>query len=121
MAHYYKAKEYVLNQLKEQGKNSSYEITNHVIYTAYYAVKHNLTGEEFEKYLDDVTEKAHKKLYNCGCQIYGLFTPLNAETRIRGYESGGDCVDSAKKAFKNAVKTYYEDLYLYNSDEGDGK
>ena len=119
MAHYYKAKEYVLNQLKERGKDASYEISNHVIYTAYYAVKHNLTGEDFENYLNDITEKTHKKLYNCGCQLYGLVTPLG--TKLRGYESGGEWVDSAKKAFKEAVKQYYEDLYLYNSDEGDGK
>ena len=118
MAHYYKAKEYVMNVLNERGKDVSYEIGNHIIYTAYYAVKHNLTGEEFDKYLDEVTENTNKKLYNCGCQ-YSLVTPLGKE--MRKFESGGYWIEDAKHAFKKAVKEYYDDLYLYNSEEDDGK
>lgn len=116
MRHYYKAKEFVLNQLKNT-VDYSYEINKHVINTAYYAVKHDLTGEDFDKYLDDITEKTHKKLYCCGCQC-SIDTPLGK--RISEYEGGGYWSDRAREKFKFAVKKYYEDLYLYNSSEEDG-
>ena len=60
MKHYYKAKEFVLNQTKES--DASYEIGNHIIFTAYYALKHEIPEEEFDAYLDKVVDKTHKKL-----------------------------------------------------------
>lgn len=114
MKHYYKAKEFILNQTKES--NVSYEISNHVIFTAYYALKHRIPEEEFETYLDKVVEKTHKKLFNCGCQV-SIATPL--ENLISYFEGGGDCLKYAIGDFKEAVKKYYEDLYLYNESEDD--
>ena len=117
MKHYYKAKEFVLNQLKERGKDISYEIGNHIIYTAYYVVKHNLNQEEFKEYLNDITEKTNKKLFNCGCQC-SIDTALG--NRISKYEGGGYWIEDAKRKFKEAVKLYYNDLCLYNESEEDG-
>lgn len=113
MKHYYKAKTFVLNQLKSID-DYSYEINKHVINTAYYAIKHNLNEEEFEAYLDKIVEKTHKKLFSCGCQC-SLNTPL--EKHISYYEGGGDYLRDAQNSFKKAVKIYYEDLYLYNESE----
>ena len=119
MKHYYKAKELV-KTANEKMIDCSYEINKHVINTAYYALKHGIEEENFESYLDSVVEKTHKKLYNCGCQC-SITTPLG--NHIKEYEGGGDCYNWAMRAFKGAVKQYYEDLYLYNEseDENDGK
>ena len=117
---YYKAKEFIKNAAKNE--DSSYEISKHVMYTAYYALKHNIPEEELDSYIDSVIEKTHKKLYSCGCQCY-LISPLG--NKVSAYEGGGDYVKSAKLAFMDCVKKYYEDLYLYNSTEeeasNDGK
>jgi hypothetical protein len=117
---YYKAKEFIKNAAKNE--DSSYEISKHVMYTAYYALKHNIPEEELDSYIDSVIEKTHKKLYSCGCQCY-LISPLGNKVRV--YEGGGDYIEVAKRAFKDCVKKYYEDLYLYNSTEeeasNDGK
>lgn len=115
MKHYYKAKEFVLNQTKES--DASYEINNHVIFIAYYAIKHNISSEEFEDYLNKVVEKTHKKLFNCGCQC-SITTPLG--NIISKYEGGGDCLRYSVEKFKEAIKMYYTDLYLYNESEEDG-
>lgn len=118
MKHYYKAKEFVLNQLKSID-DYSYEINGHVIHTAYYAVKHNLTDTEFVTYLEEVTKKTHKKLFSCGCQC-SLDTPLGKH--ISYYTGGGDWLRSAENNFQMAVREYYNDLYLYNEEDGsDGK
>jgi len=111
---YYKAKEFVKNEQKRD--DYSYEISKHVINTAYYALKHNIPEEELDSYIDSVIEKTHKKLYSCGCQC-SVDTPLGKH--ISKYEGGGECVEYAKRAFKDCVKKYYEDLYLYNSTETD--
>ena len=117
MKHYYKAKEFVLNQTKVS--DASYEMNNHVAFTAYYALKHGISEEDFDAYLDKVVEKTHKKLFNCGCQV-SMETPLG--NHISKYEGGGDCIRYAKSKFKEAVKLYYEDLYLYNeTEEENGK
>lgn len=115
MKHYYKAKEFVLTQLKSKKDDWSHEISKHVISTAYYAVKHNLTDVEFVTYLEDVTKKTHKKLFCCGCQC-SLDTPLGQH--ISYYEGGGDCLRYAENKFQMAVKKYYEDLNLYNEEDG---
>lgn len=115
MKHYYKAKEFVLNQTKES--DASYEIGNHIIFTAYYALKHRIPEEEFDAYLDKVVEKTHKKLFNCGCQ-FSIKTALG--TPISKYEGGGDCIKYSERVFKDAVKYYYNDLKNYNDSEEDG-
>lgn len=112
MKHYYKAKEFILNQTKEG--DASYQMNNHVVFTAYYALKHNISEDEFETYLDKVVEKTHKKLFNCGCQV-SILTPL--EKWVSSYEGGGDMINYAAAAFIKAVKLYYEDLCLYNEIE----
>lgn len=114
MKHYYKAKEFVLNQLKSID-DYSYEINKHVINTAYYAIKHGISEEDFDVYLDKVIEKTHKKLFSCGCQC-SFNTPLGKH--ISYYDGGGDCLRYAQSSFKKAVKAYYEDLYLYNEEDG---
>ena len=116
MKHYYKAKEFVLNQLKSID-DYSYEINKHVINTAYYAIKHNLNEEEFEAYLDKIIEKTHKKLWNCGCQCSFVDALGNKESY---YEGGGECIHYAKEAFRKAVSSYYAALKLYNESEEDG-
>ena len=118
MKHYYKAKEFVLNQTKES--DASYEMNNHVVFTAYYALKHGISEEDFDAYLDKVVEKTHKKLFNCGCQV-SIESPLG--NHISKYEGGGDMINYAAAAFRKVVKSYYDDLYLYNEEnnEEDGK
>ena len=111
---YYKAKAFVMDAQKKD--DYSYRISKHVINTAYYALKHNIPEEELDSYIDSVTEKTHKKLYNCGCYCI-LDTPLGRH--ISRYEGGGECVEWAKKAFKSCVKDYYYDLCLYNSEENE--
>jgi len=117
MRNYYKAKELVLNQTKES--DASYMISNHIIFTAYYALKHGIE-ENFESYLDSVVEKTHKKLFNCGCQ-YSLDLPLGEH--ISKYEGGGGMYDYAVARFKEAVRRYYNELCIYNEMEeaNDGK
>lgn len=118
MKHYYKAKEFVLNQLKSMD-DYSYEINKHVIYTAYYALKHNLSDVDFVTYLENVTKKTYKKLFNCGCQC-SIVTPLKKQ--LSYFEGGGTYVRTAENKFQTAVKQYYNDLYLYNEDgEASGK
>lgn len=117
MKHYYKAKEFVLNQLKERGKDASYEIGNHVIYTAYYAIKHDIGYEDMDAYIDSVIEKTNKKLWNCGCQCSLVDALGNKESY---WEGGGDCIRYAKEAFRKAVSSYYAALKLYNEAEEDG-
>ena len=114
MKHYYKAKEIVKKSQEEY--EESYEIGKHVINTAYYALKHNIKEEELDSYIDSVIDKTHKKLISCGCQCY-IFTPLG--TKIGEFEGGGWYVDRAKSLFKKCVKKYYEDLYLYNSEDNE--
>ena len=112
---YYKAKELI--KTIETSKDCSYEINKHVIYTAYYALKHNIPEEEFGTYLNSVIEKTHKKLYCCGCQC-DITSPLGK--RISAYEGGGDCIKYAECEFKDCVRLYYNDLCIYNSTEDDG-
>lgn len=117
MKHYYKAKEFVLNQTKES--DASYEMNNHIVFTAYYALKHGISEEDFDAYLDKVVEKTHKKLFNCGCQV-SIITPL--ENHLSKYEGGGDMINYAAAKFREAVKFYYYDLLIYNEkDEENGK
>ena len=116
MKHYYKAKEFVLNQTKDA--DCSFEINNHVAFTAYYALKHKIPEEEFEEYLDKVVKNTYKKLFNCGCQC-NIVSALGND--ITCYEGGGDCVRYAGGEFKKAVRAYYKDLCLYNEDEENGK
>ena len=115
---YYKAKEFIKNAGKED--DYSYNIGKHVMYTAYYALKHNIPEEELDSYIDSVIEKTHKKLYSCGCQCY-IISPLG--NKISRYEGGGECLHYSEEAFKKCVKSFYQDLYLYNEDDGanDGK
>lgn len=112
MIHYYKAKEFVKNGQKIE--ECSYEIGKHVMNTAYYALKHNLEGDAFDAYLDSIVKKTNKKLRSCGCQCH-IDGPLG---RIRACEGGGDWLRYAEDAFKKCVKQYYEDLRLYNEDNG---
>ena len=109
---YYKAKEFVKNEQKKE--QSSYMISKHVMNTAYYAIKHGLNEEELDKYISSVIEDTHKKLNSCGCQC-SIDSPLGK--RISRFEGGGDWIKYAESAFKECVKAYYEDLYLYNQDE----
>jgi len=115
MVHYIKAKELV-KKINKEWIDYSYELNKHVVNTAYYALKHNIAEEEFDKYLDSVVKSTRKKLYSCGCQCH-LDTPLGK--RIREYEGGGDYVSAAISAFKRAVKAYYNDLWLYNESDGE--
>ena len=65
MIHYYKAKEFVKNEQKQEG--SSFAIGKHVMNTAYYALKHNLEEDAFNAYLEFIIEKTNKKLRSHGC------------------------------------------------------
>ena len=37
---------------------------------------------------------------------------------VKAFEGGGDCLKYAENAFKRCVREYYEDLRLYNEDNG---
>lgn len=113
--HYYKAKEFIKEA--EKFESSSYDLSKHVMYTAYYALKHDIPESELDSYIDKVIEQTHKKLFSCGCQCY-IDTPLGKH--ISTYEGGGAYIRCAETKFKDAVKTYYTDLCLYNESEEDG-
>lgn len=114
MKHYYKAKEFIKEV--EKLERTSYDLSKHVMYTAYYALKHDIPESELDSYINKVIEQTHKKLFSCGCRCY-IDTPFG--NTIKKFEGGGACVEKAKRKFKDAVKEYYTDLCLYNEDDGE--
>jgi len=129
---YREFKEYVVNNCVKNQEGKDYAVYDgdsaHLIYSAWYMFKHNLTPEQCQEYLEKDYEATRKHFYSQGGYAYVDIKKPDAKPETVTYSnrysfqrykdddyllkfsvsiSGGDCYKYSKSDWVNGVMKFY--------------